>query len=84
MESRMKAAGLVEELLNLVDRRGGLYATYEAAMDKFKTSRDTAAFNGSLKKVNAEYTSLSSKIGQVQASLIKEDADLAEKVIPVF
>lgn len=79
-ESRMKAAGLLEELVSLLEKRAGFSALYDAEMDKFKSSRDTTSFSNALKKINADYNAASNKISTHQSALVKEDPELADKV----
>jgi len=79
-ESRMKIASLVEELLSACDRRSTLYASFDAAIDKFKQARDPAIFSAALKKVGSDYSSLSGSINDICAALAKEDVEIGEKV----
>ena len=77
----MKAAGLVDELAALLDKRSSLCAQYDAEVDKYKTSRDQTTFNNSLKKLNADYTASGTKVSAHQAALVKEDPDSNDKVL---
>lgn len=79
-ESRMKIASLVEELLSACDRRSSIYTTFDNAIDKFKQSRDQATYSASFKKVNGEYTTLSTTINDICSALLKEDAEIGEKI----
>lgn len=79
-ESRMKAAGLLEELVSLLEKRAGFAALYDAEMDRFKSSRDATGFNNALKKINSDYSSANNKVISHQSALVKEDPELADKV----
>ena len=79
-ESRMKFASLVEELLAACDRRTALYVSFDAALDKFKQGHDSGVFSSSLKKLRNDYTTLTQTINDICASIVKEDAESAEKV----
>lgn len=79
-ESRMKAASFVEELLAACDRRTGLYAAFDSAMDKFKQSKDHGAFANAQKKANQDYTTLTNSINELSSSLTKEDPESIEKL----
>jgi len=79
-ESRMKIASLVEDLLSACDRRSTLYTSFDNGIDKFKQSRDQAAFSAALKKTNSEYSTLTSSINEICAGLVKEDGEIGEKV----
>lgn len=79
-ESRMKVASLIEELLTACERRTGLYATFDAAVDKFKQSRDQTAFATAQKKQHQDYSALTQSINELCASLVKEDSELGEKL----
>ena len=76
----MKVAGLLEELISFLEKRTGLAALYDAEIDKFKSSRDTAGFNAAVKKINSDYSAANAKVLSHQAELGKEDRDLADKV----
>ena len=76
----MKAAGLLDELLSLLEKRNSFCGLYDAEMDKFKTSRDNSGFANALKKLAADYASANSKVISHQNALAKEDPDSAEKV----
>eukprot|EP00794_Sanderia_malayensis_P007610 gene7610-8450_t len=79
-EARMKAAGLLEELLALLDKRSHLCANYDSEVSKFKTSRDQTSFNNTLKKLNADYTAANNKIISHQTALLKEDPEVNDKL----
>jgi len=79
-ESRMKVASLIDDLLGACDRRSGLYASFDAALDKFKQSRDTNTFANTTKKLRQDYTNLTQTINDISAAIIKEDAESGEKL----
>merc|ERR1712212_549819 len=78
-ESRMKIASLVEELLSACDRRSTLYASFDAAIDKFKQARGPAIFSAALKKVGSDYSTLTGNINDICSALAKEDVEIGEK-----
>jgi len=80
-ESRMKVAGLLEELISFLEKRTNFASLYDAEIDKFKSSRDTTSFNTALKKINAEYSAANAKVLSHQSDLGKEDRDLADKLL---
>ena len=79
-ESRMKVAGLLEELVSLLEKRSSFVALYDSEIDKFKSSRDTGSFTNALKKINADYSAANAKVLSHQSELGREDRDLADKV----
>ena len=79
-ESRMRVAGLIDEVQNTHDRRSALYQSYDDAINKFKSSKDAAAFSASRKKIDADYKQLTQQIQNIQAQLKTEGADASEKV----
>lgn len=79
-ESKMRAAGLVEEVLRLLDRRSGLYNVYMEAISKFKSSKDVASFTNARKKLDSDYRSIGTQISQLQSGLAKEQSEAVEKV----
>ncbi|XP_013378880.1 dolichyl-diphosphooligosaccharide--protein glycosyltransferase subunit 1 [Lingula anatina] len=79
-ESRMRVAGLVEEVQNVHDKRSALYQSYDDAVDKYKANKDTAAFTAQRKKIDADYKALTEQFKALQAKLKQEGTDVAEKV----
>jgi len=82
-ESRMRAAGLVEEVLRLLDRRSGLYNVYMDAISKYKSSKDATAFANARKKLDADYRSIGNQITQLQNALSKEQSEAVEKIVEI-
>jgi oligosaccharyltransferase complex subunit alpha (ribophorin I) len=82
-ESRMKIASLVEELLSACDRRSSIYAAFDAAIDKFKQSRDQTQYTIGFKKANSDYSTLTTTITDICTALVKEDAVVGEKITVV-
>jgi len=80
-ESRMKVAGLFDELSSLCDRRSALLSQFDAAVDKFKTSKDSATFGNALKALNQDYTGLTGKVNGVVGVIMKEDAESQDKLL---
>ena len=76
----MKVAGLFDELSSLCDRRSALLVQFDAAIDKFKTSKDSATFGNVVKTLNQDYAALTAKVNGVISVIMKEDADSQDKV----
>lgn len=49
-ESRMRVAGLIEQIQGVQDRRSALYQSYDDAINKFKSSKEQSSF-----LANSEY-----------------------------
>lgn len=79
-EARLRAAGLVEELLGLLEQRRRLYSSYDDAVNKFKSSKDSSTFTNARKKVDGDYRSICQKIAERQAALAKDQPDSTDKV----
>jgi len=82
-ESRMRAAGLIEEVLRLLDRRNGLYNVYMDAVSKYKSSKDATTFANARKKLDADYRSIGNQITQLQNALSKEQSEAGEKIVEI-
>lgn len=76
----MRAAGLIEEVLRLLDRRSGLYNVYMDAISKFKSSKDSTSFANARKKLDTDYRAIGNQITQFQNGLAKEQSEAVEKV----
>ncbi|PVD24403.1 hypothetical protein C0Q70_14885 [Pomacea canaliculata] len=79
-ESRLRVASLVEEVQSVQDRRSALYQSYDDAINRFKTSKDSGAFLASRKKVDADYRQLTTQIHSLQQQLKTEAPEIADKV----
>lgn len=80
-ESRLRVASLVEEVQSVQDRRSALYQSYDDAINRFKTSKDSGAFLASRKKVDADYRQLTTQIHSLQQQLKTEAPEIADKVV---
>ena len=76
----MRVAGFIDEVQNAHDRRSALYQSYDDAINKFKSSKDAAAFSAGRKKIDADYKQLTQQIQNIQAQLKTEGAEASEKV----
>ena len=76
----MRVASLVEEVQSTQDKRSALYQSYDDAINRFKTSKDTNAFQQARKKVDGDYKQLTAQVSSLQQQLKSEQSDLSEKV----
>ena len=76
----MRVAGLTDEIGAIQDRRSALYQSYEDAINKYKSSKDTSSFNTNRKKIDADYKLLTGQISALLAKLKSEGSDVADKV----
>nr|XP_054751142.1 dolichyl-diphosphooligosaccharide--protein glycosyltransferase subunit 1-like isoform X2 [Lytechinus pictus] len=79
-ESRMKVAGLVEEVASQQAKRSRLTKRYEDAIFKYKSNKDANGFRGTLKKIESEYRSATDTIKDLATTISKENADVGDKV----
>ncbi|XP_030855983.1 dolichyl-diphosphooligosaccharide--protein glycosyltransferase subunit 1 [Strongylocentrotus purpuratus] len=79
-ESRMKVAGLVEEVASQQAKRARLTKRYEEAIFKYKSNKDANAFRATLKKIEGEHRSATDAIKDLIATISKENADVADKM----
>lgn len=79
-ESRLRLSGKVEDVLSLQSKRQRLYPSYDAAINKFKSSKDSAAFRNTLKGLDAEHRSLTTRMGEIMNSIKAESSEVAEKI----
>ncbi|XP_046542465.1 dolichyl-diphosphooligosaccharide--protein glycosyltransferase subunit 1-like [Haliotis rubra] len=79
-ESRMRVASLLEEVQSAQDKRSALYQSYDDAINKFKSSKDSSAFTSSRKKIDSDYKQLTQQIQTLQTQLKNEGSEASEKV----
>jgi len=80
-ESRMKVAGLFDELSSLCDRRSAMLVQFDTAVDKFKSSKDSATYGNVVKALNQDYAALTVKVNGVIGVIMKEDVDSQDKLL---
>ncbi|ELT91404.1 hypothetical protein CAPTEDRAFT_159283 [Capitella teleta] len=73
-ESRMRVASLIEQVQAIQDRRTALYQSYEDAVNKYKSSKDSGLFSSNRKRIDADHKSLTAQISTLQAKLKAEAA----------
>lgn len=71
-EARLKVSGLVEQALAAQQDRTVCYDTWAEAVEKFKNSRDTAAFATARKKAENDHKTFTQNLTDVQ-NLLKAD-----------
>ncbi|CAH1784946.1 unnamed protein product [Owenia fusiformis] len=79
-ESKMRVAGLIEQVQASHDKRSALYQTYDDSINKFKSSKDSSTFVANRKKIDADYKKLTQQIGDMLTKLKAEGSDAADKV----
>ncbi|XP_014669054.1 PREDICTED: dolichyl-diphosphooligosaccharide--protein glycosyltransferase subunit 1-like [Priapulus caudatus] len=79
-ESRMRVSSMLEQLQSVHDQRVAVYQAYDDTINKFKSSKDTAAFAANRKKNDAEYKQFTQTIADLHIKLKAEASDAADKV----
>jgi len=82
-EVRMKVAGVCEKVLSQQDRRNNSYAAFEEALARFKTSKDTATFAATQKKIAADLKAETQAVSDLIPTLKAIQGEVAEKVTEV-
>ena len=83
-ESRMRVAGLIEQVQAIQDRRSALYQSFDDTINKYKASKDQASLLSSRKKIDADYKQLTQQIASLLLKLKSEGSDATEKVTNCF
>jgi oligosaccharyltransferase complex subunit alpha (ribophorin I) len=79
-ESRLRVAGLIEQIQGQQDRRSALYQSYDDAINKYKSSKDSTGFVAKRKAIDGDYKTLTAQIQGLLSKLKSEGSDAAEKV----
>ncbi|XP_050412619.1 dolichyl-diphosphooligosaccharide--protein glycosyltransferase subunit 1 [Patella vulgata] len=79
-ESRLRVSSLINEVQDAQDKRSALYQSYDDAINKYKSSKDTTTFGNSRKKINNDYTALTKQINTIHAQLKTEGSEASERV----
>ena len=79
-ESRMRAAGVADDVRSTHGRRCGNYESYLAATDQFKSSKDLTAFVARRKKADSDHRQLTAHITHLQQVLKADSVDVSDKV----
>ncbi|XP_071784310.1 dolichyl-diphosphooligosaccharide--protein glycosyltransferase subunit 1-like [Asterias amurensis] len=80
-ESRMRIASLVDNVIEQVEKKRALYSGYEDAINKYKSSKDSQGFQGTLKKLDTENRAMDKVVQGLVASLKQEGSDVTEKIV---
>jgi len=79
-EARMKAAGVCEKIVGHQDRRNATYSSFDDAVSKWKTSKDSSAFANNTRRVNADHKSETQNIADLIPTLKAISGDAADRV----
>lgn len=79
-ETRLRIAGLVENVQTIQDCRSALYQSYEDAINKFKASKDLTLFTANRKKIDGDYKQMTQQISGLASKLKAENSDSSDKV----
>ncbi|CAG9537694.1 unnamed protein product [Cercopithifilaria johnstoni] len=79
-ESRLQAQGQVEQLTDLHADRLKIYDHFADAVNKFKNTKDSAAFTIAKKKAENDLKNIGQAIGDLQSELRSTNADISDKL----
>jgi len=79
-ESRLRVAGLIEDVQAAHDKRSALYQSYEDAVNKYKAGKDHPKLINDRKKIDNDHKVLSAHITTLQSKLRLDSVDGAEKI----
>ncbi|KAM7308375.1 dolichyl-diphosphooligosaccharide--protein glycosyltransferase subunit 1 [Ixodes scapularis] len=79
-ESKLQVGGLLEKVASLQDRRADVYAQYDAALGKYKASKDSVGYQAAVKRLNGEHKIHTQSLADCLAKLKQEGAEAAEAV----
>ncbi|KAG0426169.1 hypothetical protein HPB47_026706 [Ixodes persulcatus] len=79
-ESKLQVGGLLEKVASLQDRRADVYAQYDAALGKYKASKDSVGYQAAVKRLNGEHKTHTQSLADCLAKLKQEGAEAAEAV----
>ncbi|CAG0884921.1 unnamed protein product [Cyprideis torosa] len=79
-EARMKAAGYSEEAKNCQDKRDRLYKQFDSAVAGFKSSKDNAALQATIRGLNQEYKALTQTISELMGKVKGAGPDVSERL----
>ncbi|VBB32811.1 unnamed protein product [Acanthocheilonema viteae] len=79
-ESRLQAQGQVEQLTDLHADRLKIYDHFVDAVNKFKNTKDLAAFATARKKAENDLKNIGQAIGDLQSELKSTNADISDKL----
>ncbi len=79
-EMRMKVSGICEKILGHQDRRNAMYAGFDDALARLKSSKDSNAFATASKKVAADHKAETQNISDLAGGLKALSTEVADKV----
>lgn len=79
-ESKLQVGGLLEKVASVQDKRADVYAQYDAALGKYKASKDSTGYQAAVKRLNGEHKTHTQTLADCLAKLKQEGAEAAESV----
>ncbi|CAM9823528.1 unnamed protein product [Rangifer tarandus platyrhynchus] len=79
-EARMKVACMIEQVLNLVSKRLGLYHHFDKTVSRYKLSQDVSTLSSGKKSLETEHRALTSAVALLQSRLKAEGSKLCDRV----
>lgn len=79
-EARMKVAGYCEKINNYQDKRNKSYHQFDEALVKLKSSKDTIAFQNTIKKINTDLKNETTNVATLNTTIKAVAPEMGEKI----
>ncbi|XP_073987728.1 dolichyl-diphosphooligosaccharide--protein glycosyltransferase subunit 1 [Rhodnius prolixus] len=79
-ESKLRISGIVDKILQHLDRRASTYSQMDEQFTKVKSTKDVNSFNSLYKTINQEYKAETSCIAELLLKLKTEAPEVSEKI----
>ncbi|KAK9510254.1 hypothetical protein O3M35_005077 [Rhynocoris fuscipes] len=79
-ESKLRISGILDKILNHLDRRAMTYKHMDEQFTKVKSTKDVNSFNSSSKSINQEYKTETSSIADLLTKLKSEAPEIGDKI----
>ncbi|XP_078488301.1 dolichyl-diphosphooligosaccharide--protein glycosyltransferase subunit 1-like [Ciona intestinalis] len=80
LEARMRVQGVIEQVQSHQAKRQSCYDAYQAAVTKYKASKDHAALSSSRKSIEKDHKEATNAINLLSLKLREDAAEAADKV----
>jgi oligosaccharyltransferase complex subunit alpha (ribophorin I) len=82
-ESKMKVAGVVEQIISLQSKRESLYSRLEDSITSYRKSKDNDALQAVRKTFDSEYKEVKNAVDLIARSVKDDNSEVAEKIAEI-
>jgi len=79
-ETRQRVSGIMNAIVQHIERRASVYNSWDEALNKLKHSKDVGSYNATVKQIQADYKNESISINELATKLKTESVELWDRL----